>query len=117
MANQRKTFTLSDEAVDRLETIHAGLAGVGKVRHLSDTVEHLILQDAAGPASQPPSIQYQVLDKAGMEQLKREIVAHSKESIVELVRQVIRGEIQAGFRAMLDEARETRAQRNANQKG
>lgn len=98
----RTTVTFTPEAVEALKEIHEALAAVRKVQTYSDTINWLLLREAKrADELAPASVLYQVMDKAALDELKREIVEETKMSATYIIEQTIRGEIAQGFRSML----------------
>lgn len=116
MNHHRKTFTLSEAALERLQNLHVSLAAVGKVQRPSETLEWLIMRDQKSEQDLRPSINYLVMDKAGVEKLKQDMALEARMSIVAVAKEVINGEIQKGFRSFLDTLRAEQEQQRTTQK-
>lgn len=103
MQTTRKTFTLSSDAMARLNAIHVGLAAAGKAKTHSDTVEFLLMQDERSPESLKPSpVVYQVIDKASLVELRNALVEETRLSALTLIRETLAAELHKGFRSFLD---------------
>lgn len=116
MSYHRKTFTLSESALKRLQDLHVALAAAGKVERPSETLEWLIMRDQKSEQELKPSINYQVMDKAALEKLKQDMALEARMSIVAVAKEVINGEIQKGFRSFLDTLKADQEQRRTTQK-
>jgi len=98
----RKNVAFTDEALKALSELHDALAAVGKVNTYSDTINWLLVREGRKADELAPSkVNYRVINKAELAELKQEIVNETKMSATYIIEQTIRGEIAQGFRSML----------------
>lgn len=111
MAYHRKTFSLSEGALKRLQDLHVALAAAGKVERPSETLEWLIMRDDKTDQELRPAATYQVIDAKALDQLRQDMAIEARMSIVTVVEEVISAEIQKGFRSFLNTLRAEQEQR------
>lgn len=98
MATVRKTLNLTEDTAAELERRHAALVAAGKSRTLSDTISAIL----ASRDQEPPSrVNYTVIDKASLDDLKRQIVDETRLTSLTVIRETLAAEITRGFKGFV----------------